>query len=98
MLDNVTQQPTESKKYTVDYSQWLDTDNGELLSAVNVSVSPVTNPPLRTLSTLDATQTKVLLTVLDGEAGEQYQVKILVTTTFNQRDQDCLGVTITDQC
>jgi len=99
MLGNVTQHPSESKKYVLDYSKFLDTEGGELLSSVTVTIDPLdTTTPLRVLSTLSNDQTQVLLTIYDGQADEQYTVGVLVTTTYNQRDHDCLGVTVTEQC
>lgn len=98
MLTNITQHPAESKRYEVDYSSWLDVANGELLSGVNVTIDPISNPQLRVQSALDASQKRVILTIFDGETGTQYEVGILVTTTFNQRDRECMGVTILEQC
>lgn len=99
MLGPVTQHPQEILRYEIDYSRWLDTENGEALSGVSVSVNPTgTSPDLIATGEISVDQQSVIVVISAGEAGKDYSVNILATTTFNQKDHECIGVKIRETC
>lgn len=98
VLNSYVQAPQESKIYTISYTKWLDTSQGEQLNGVTVSVDNATTPPLDVVATFNATDNTVSIQVSGGLSGEQYSVTINATTTLTQTKSDCIIYTIQDSC
>lgn len=92
-LANFVKTPSERKRYTIDYSDWLDT--GETISAVTFAVTPSTTNTLQ----IDAYQianpaTSVVFFANFGDAGKQYTVDVKVTTSGGQTKEDTILFTV----
>ena len=83
--------------YSIDYSNWLLTD--EVLASVVVTVLENTDTtPLVATGSVSVEDNKVNVTISGGEADNQYSVTIKVTTDTPQIQTDCLVVNVTDYC
>ena len=97
IIDQVRQQAEEKKIYTLDYSDWLVTD--EVLTDVTATIDPVgTNPDLVADAAIAVTNTAIELTVSGGETLEDYSVSVNVTTDKGQMKTDCLLFSIYTTC
>ena len=97
IIDHVRQQAAEQKIYTLDYSQWLITD--EELTDVTATVDPVgTNPDLIASPVIAANKTAIELTVSGGETLKSYSVSVNATTDNGQIKTDCLVFSIYTTC
>jgi hypothetical protein len=87
-LGKFKQAPLETRRYFVDYSEWLDT--GEILIApLVVNVVETTTPPLVISSeVISSDNLGVVFYVSGGLDGEQYQVDVIVTTSLGQVKED----------
>jgi len=86
-LAKFSKSPAERKRYSIDYSDWLDT--GETISSITFAVTPATTPELL----IDAFQigspaTSVALYVSGGTDGTTYTVDVLMTTSGGQIKED----------
>lgn len=95
-LGNYIQRSTETKLYSVDYTQWLQA--GETLTTQTVSVIDNTPTPLIAIGALDSPNNKVNISVSGGQDNEQYAVSVLIQTSLNQVKDDCIFYTIQDTC
>lgn len=93
----------EDKLVTVNYEQWLRTN--ETLLATSASVSPTTSPPLTVIASV--ADTKNITVLVSGGMGTTNYVVTVVTTTLidqapdpsiNQTKIDCFGVEATGGC
>lgn len=85
--------PNESKRYSIDYVDWLDA--GEYLSAVNISVSPTTSPPLlNDVNPLGLTDTTASFFIGSGTTGNSYKLIVRVTTTNGQIKEDVVMIEV----
>lgn len=81
--------PNEVKRYSIDYSNWLDT--GEYLSAVSFTVTPTATVPLAaTASSLGSSATSMTYSVSGGDDGGTYEIVVKVTTTQGQVKEDAV--------
>lgn len=81
--------PDEKKKYTLDYSNWLDT--GELVSSVTLTVTPSTGTPLvADGSAIDGTGTLVSFFASVGTDDVDYSVVVQATTDGGQIKVDTI--------
>lgn len=97
IIDQVTQQAQEKKIYTLDYSDWLVTD--EELTDVVAIIDPVgTSPDLVVGAAIAVTNTAIELTVSGGEVLKDYSVFVNVTTDKGQIKTDCLLFSIYGTC
>ncbi len=86
-LARFTKAPGERKRYSVEYSDWLDT--GETLSGASFASTPVTGSPL----VIDAVAiapsgTQVVFYANGGLTGTTYTSEITVTTSGGQIKED----------
>ena len=66
-LAKYVKSPDETKRYSIEYSDWLDT--GENLGSVMFAISPVTTPALAVQSSQ----------IVEGETGALSQLRMFVT-------------------
>ena len=86
-LAKFVKSPAERKRYTIDYSEWLDT--GESVQSIAFSVTPTTTTTLE----IDAYQiatpaTSVAFFANYGDEGKTYTVDVLMTTSGGQIKED----------
>ena len=97
IIDHVRQQAAEIKIYTIDYAQWL-TSNEEITDVVT-AVDPVgTTPELMANAVVATSKTGTELTVSGGETLKSYSVTMNVTTDKGQVKTDCLVFSIYTTC
>lgn len=87
--------PVERKRYTIDYSAWLDED--ETLTFVTFDVEPQDANPIQ----IDAfeimdDQVTVQYYVSEGVHNTQYIVDVQITTSAGQKKEDLIEITIVD--
>jgi hypothetical protein len=83
----------EKKRYTLDYSCWLD--EGELLADFAIVVTPATVPALVASGAYsDPTSTKITTYVGGGMVGVFYQVTFVATTSQGQVKRDDLQMRV----
>lgn len=86
-LARFTKAPNERKRYTIDYSDWLDT--GETVSTVTFSVTPSTTNILQVDAySIASPATSVVFFVNDGADGTTYTLEISITTSGGQVKED----------
>lgn len=79
--------PAERKRYTIDYSEWLDT--GETVASITFTVTPVTASTLEIDAYLIATPaTSVAFFANYGDLGSNYTVDVVMTTSGGQIKED----------
>lgn len=92
-IASFSQRVIEKKRYTVGYQKWLD--DGETLFDFTIQISPDTDTPLEASGgfTSDGDQ-EITFFLAGGEAGQQYNVDLIATTTDGQIKEDTvkLGV------
>ena len=92
-IDRYRQQPADRRYRSVDYAPWLT--DGETLTNVTSSVSPVTVPPLVVDGvTFDATATEVLYFAGGGVDGTTYEITFTITTSDGQIRQDEIEIEV----
>lgn len=85
--------PGETKRYSIDYSNWLD--SGETVTSVSFSVSP--NDTLAVLnSSINPSGVLVVFYVEGGTAGSVYETTVTASTSASQVKQDVVQYTIQD--
>ena len=86
-LGRFKQHTNEIKRYSIDYTQWLDA--GETVSDVVYTVQNVTVPPLEVLDTvISDDNVQVTFYVSGGVDGESYEVVVKMSTTGGQVKED----------
>jgi hypothetical protein len=94
-LAKFKQAPLENKRYAIDYSQWLDSN--ETLVGTQLNVRGVTTPPLvASTATIAEAGTTVVFFVSGGLDGEEYQIDILATSSSGQIKEDSVLYIIED--
>jgi hypothetical protein len=95
-LAKYTKDPNERKRYTIDYSPWLDV--GELLSSVTSGVTPVTTSPL-VIDTIavNGNGFNVSFFVSGGLHGQDYKLTITATTDASQIKEDNILFVVRDE-
>lgn len=98
-LAKYIQSPEETKRYSIEYSDWLDT--GENLADISFEITPTTSPALSVLSsnivlgdTGGLTQLRFFVT--GGVAKNSYKIIVNVATSGGQEKQDTVLFDIRD--
>lgn len=91
--------PDETKRYSIEYSDWLDT--GESVSDVSFEITPTTSPGLSVTSSHivqgdTGALTQVRFFVTGGIAKTSYKVLVDVLTSGGQEKQDIVLFDIRD--
>ncbi len=87
------QSEEETKRYTLDYSPWLDT--AELLKRVDFTVTPETQPPLEVVtSAILAGNTEIVFFVAGGVDRVTYTLEVIATTNGGQVKEDTLTIRV----
>lgn len=94
-LANFIKSPLERKRYTIDYTDWLD--EGETVQSITFSVTPSTD----TILEVDAYSIaldglSVVFFANYGALGTVYTVEVLMTTSGGQTKEDEILFTIRD--
>lgn len=94
-LGRYTQTNSESKRYDIDYSEWLST--GEVVSSVNILIDNSTSPSLTAYAVqiLNA-GTAVAFMVAGGVIGERYVMSVEATTSIGQVKEDKIYFSIVE--
>lgn len=96
ILGKYFKDPDERKRYTVDYSDWLD--SGELISSVTFEVTPSTGTPVVIDGdSIDPDSTGIVFYASEGADGTTYRVYITMTSSNGQIKQDTVQFTIKAQ-
>lgn len=94
-LGTFTKTPVERKRYTLDYTDWLDT--GETVTACVFTVTPSGGSALQ----IDAFQinvsgTQVVFFANFGVNGVSYTVDVVITTSGGQTKEDQVVFVVKD--
>ena len=85
--------PDERKRYSIDYTDWLDT--GELLTLVTFEVIPVDADPVAIDGIAIETSAKsVVFYASAGLDGKSYKAIVTMTTTGGQVKEDTVQYTV----
>lgn len=85
--------PDERKRYSIDYTDWLDT--GELLSTVTFEVTPIDADPVVINGIAIETGSKsVVFYASAGLDGKSYKAIATTTTSGGQDKQDTVQYTV----
>jgi hypothetical protein len=92
-LANFIKSPSERKRYTIDYSDWLDTS--ETISSITFTVTPTGTGALQ----IDAYSianpaTSVVFFANYGVANINYTVDVIMTTSGGQIKEDTIQFTV----
>lgn len=94
-LANFIKSPLERKRYTINYTDWLDT--GERVQSITFTVTPATGSALDIdAHTIAVDGLSVVFFANLGELGEVYTVEVLMTTDGGQVKEDEILFTIRD--
>lgn len=85
--------PNERKRYTVDYSNWLETV--ETLATVDFTIDPVGTLEIDAFEIMPGNK-KVMFYVSGGDAAVTYHVTILVSTSSGQTKEDVIYYIVKD--
>lgn len=85
ILAKYTKQPSERKRYVLDYSDWLD--SGETISTAVFSVDPV-GGLIVDASSIGTPATTVAYFVSSGTTAVQYTVTVTISTSGGQIKED----------
>lgn len=88
--------PNERKRYTIEYSDWLDT--GETIDAVEFTIEEeITTPPFEiTDDDIDVGGTLIAFFAEGGIDGSSYKVIVKVTTSNGQVKEDHILYAVKD--
>lgn len=80
--------PAERKRYSLDYSEWLDT--GETVTGATFAITPTgtATPLVVDASSISASGTEVVYFVNYGTDGTTYTLDVVVTTSGGQTKED----------
>lgn len=88
-LGRFSKTPAERKRYSIDYSNWLDTD--ETVASYAFAVTPATTPEFVVdAASLSGSGTTLIFFVSGGVAAEQYTVDVQATTSGGQVKEDII--------
>lgn len=94
-LANFVKSPLERKRYTIDYTDWLDT--GETVQAITFTVTPTGLAALQIDAyTIMPGSLQVSFFANYGELNTVYTVEVLMTTSGGQVKEDEILFTIRD--
>lgn len=85
--------PADNKRYTIDYSDWLDL--GETVTGVTFSVLPAdSSPVVISGNALNTPNTGIILYAGGGLAGTTYIVYVTMQTSGGQTREDTVQYTV----
>lgn len=94
-LGTYTKTPDERKRYSLDYTDWLDST--EIVNGVTFVVSPITGSPLQVdANSIDPEGKQVVFFVNYGEDGVTYTVDVRITTSGGQTKEDQINFLVKD--
>lgn len=94
-LANFIKSPLERKRYTIDYTDWLD--EGETVQSITFSVTPSTSSILEVDAySIAVGGLSVVFFANYGVLGTVYTVEVLMTTSGGQIKEDEILFTIRD--
>lgn len=95
-LGTFTKTPAERKRYSIDYTDWLDT--GETISTRTFTVTPTTgaNPLQIDASSIDPDGKQLVFFANFGDDGTTYVVDVLITTSGGQTKEDQVNFLVKD--
>lgn len=93
-LGKFIKSPDEVKRYSIDYTDWLD--EGEYLSSATVTRSPSTGVMTINVDAIAANDTDLSFFVSGGTAGVTYKLLIHAVTTTGQQKEDTVLFLIRD--
>ena len=93
-LGSFTKTPAERKRYSIDYSEWLDT--GETLSTVTFTVTPSTGTVPFVVDAVSSNNVMVVFFVNGGDSSKQYTVDVKASTSGGQLKEDTVLFTVRD--
>lgn len=98
-LAKYVKSPDEVKRYSIEYSDWLDT--GENLASVAFEITPTTSPALAVQSSQIVTGdtgslSQMRFFVAGGVAGTIYTITVTAETSGTQTKQDTVLFVIRD--
>jgi hypothetical protein len=94
-LANFIKSPLERKRYTIDYTDWLDT--GETVQSIVFTVTPTTAATLQVDAySIAVNGLSVVFFANYGNLGTVYTVEALMTTSGGQIKEDEILFTIRD--
>lgn len=91
-LGSFIKTPAERKRYSIDYSEWLDT--GETLATATFQVTPSTGTSPLIVDAVSSNTTTVVFFVNYGENSKQYTIDVKVTTSGGQLKEDTVLFTV----
>jgi hypothetical protein len=93
-LGTFTKTPVERKRYTLDYTDWLDT--GETVTGCVFTVSPSTGvtPFIIDASAITGSGLMVTFFANYGVSGVTYVVDVLMTTSGGQTKEDQINFVV----
>lgn len=93
MLGKFFKAPDERKRYSIDYSEWLE--SGELLTNVTFEVTPVdANPVVINGVTIQSSNLVVVFYASAGLDGKTYKAIATTTTSGGQVKEDTVQYTV----
>lgn len=85
--------PDDRKRYSIDYSEWLD--SGETVSGVTFGVTPAdSSPVLIDGNSINPSATGVVFYASAGNVGTTYVVAVTMTTGGGQVREDTVQYTV----
>lgn len=94
-LGKFSKSPDERKRYTVDYTDWLDTS--EIVSLGQYVVRQSTTPPLVVdAQSILTGNKKISFYVSGGKDQETYDVEVKITTSTGQVKEDVVSFLVRD--
>lgn len=98
-LAKYTQTPDETKRYSIEYADWLDTN--ENLASATFEVTPTTSPAFVVQSSQivageNSSLSQLRFFVAGGVAGTLYTVTVTAVTSGGQTKQDTVLFAIRD--
>lgn len=94
-LAKFSKTPDERKRYTVDYTDWLETS--ETVASATYAVREATTPALVVdAQSILSGNKKVSFYVSGGDDGETYNVEVKITTSTGQVKEDVVIFAVRD--
>jgi hypothetical protein len=100
-LGRYIQTPGSNELYEIDYSDWLDTDNAEVLSNLSAVWSPTyVGPPAFDVAPvyLSGDTLSGLFNVSGGEANGVYMITLTATSNSGRIREDCVEISVETPC
>lgn len=85
------QDPDAVLDWIFDWSEWLDTDNGETIINNEVTVDGIT------LDTVEASDTRITVWLSSGVGNEVAEVSCKITTSANRIDERTIRIWVKER-